>query len=218
MRGASRTRHAPKVDRRRLRSLQTKQRIVEAFLDLLREGNPNPRVGEIAERAGCAIRSVHERFASINDLHGAAAEYAMSQAAAQAPPVDVGADRHTRIRSQVGTRAGTCERWLQLWRLLLAGRAISPALEAKVTLARAMISHRLEMMYAPELAALPAAERNRVLITLEALTEFESWGLMREHRKLSFEAACEIWVDAIDCLLPASSQTGGVSQGPSETR
>lgn len=196
---------APKVDRRRLRSLHTKQRIIEAFLFLLRDGNQDPRIGEIAERAGCAIRSVHERFASINDLHGAAADYAMNQAIAQAPLVDPDADRHTRIRSQVRTRAGSCERWLYLWRLLLAGRASSPTLQDKVTLARTLISQRLEAMYSPELATLPPAERNKVLVTLEALTDFESWGLMREHRKMSFDEACDIWIDAIDRLLPGSS-------------
>jgi AcrR family transcriptional regulator len=189
-----------------LRSARTKQRIIEAFLELLREGNPDPRVGEIAERAGCAVRSIHERFVSVNELHGAAAEYALNQAIALAPLANADADRQTRISAQVRTRGGTCERTLPLWRLLLAGQSISPGLRDKVTVARKMIGLRLEEMYRPELATLPATERRKLLVTLEALTEFESWGLMREYHKMSFDDACDIWIGAIDRLLPPSPE------------
>jgi len=199
---ASAAQFAPELDRRRLRSERTKQRIVEAFLELLREGDPNPRVGEIAKRAGCAIRSIHERFVTVNELHGAAAEYAMNQAIALAPLTNADADRHTRINAQVRTRGGTCERTLPLWRLLLASQSVSPGLRDKVTLARRMIGLRLEAMYRPELATLSAVERRKLLVTLEALTDFESWGLMREHHGMSFDDACDIWIGAIDRLLP----------------
>ena len=197
---------APQTDRRRLRSARTKQRIIEAFLELLREGNPDPRVGEIAKRAGCAIRSIHERFVSVSELHGAAAEYAMNQAIALAPLVNEDADRQARIFAQVRTRAGTCERTLQLWRLLLAGQSSSPGLRDKVAVARKMIGLRLQAMYRPELATLPEAERRKLQVTLEALTDFESWGLMREHHEMSFDDACDIWIGAIDRLLPPTSE------------
>ena len=45
------------------------------------------------------------------------------------------------------------------------------------------------------------------LITPEALTDFESWGLMREHRDMSFEEACNIWIDAVDRLLPPAPES-----------
>jgi len=197
---------APKVDLRRLRSARTKQRIIEAFLELLREGNPNPRLSEIAKRADCSIRSIHERFLTLVDLHAAAADYATNQAVALAPLTDADADRQTRITKQVRTRAGTCERVLHLWRLLLAGQSSAPVLRDKVALARTLIGRRLETMYAPELATLPAADRLRLLVTLEALTEFESWGLMRERHEMSFDDACALWIGAIDRLLPPSPE------------
>lgn len=204
---ASAARFAPRVDRRRARSLRTKQRITEAFLDLLREGNPKPRVTEIANRAGCAVRSIHERFVSINELHGAAADYAMNQAIALAPVANADADRRTRISAQVRTRGGTCERMLHLWRLLLASQGSSPALRDKIKIARSMIGRRLEAMYSPELAILGTDERNKLLITLEALTDFEAWGLMREYHEMSFDDACDVWIGAIDRLLPPTPAT-----------
>jgi hypothetical protein len=59
-------------------------------------------------------------------------------------------------------------------------------------------------MYGPELSTLVPRERSRLLIILETLTDFESWGRMREQHGLSVAAACEVWARAIDRLLPAT--------------
>ena len=203
---ASASGFAPKVDGRRLRGARTRQRVIDALLELVREGNLNPRVGEIAERAGCVARSIFDHFVAIDKLHGAAAEYAMNEAVALAPLVNADADRRTRISTQVHTRAGMCERALPLWRLLLAGQSKSPGLRDTLTVARKLIGLRLEDTYAPELATLAAAERLKLLVALEALTNFESWGLMREHHELSFENACDVWIGAIDRLLPPAPE------------
>jgi hypothetical protein len=45
-------------------------------------------------------------------------------------------------------------------------------------------------------------ERRRTLIALEAITDFESWGRMRETFGLSVEEAGAVWIRAIDGLLP----------------
>ena len=67
---------------------------------------------------------------------------------------------------------------------------------------RDAVMQRLELMYEPELSALPDLERKHVLIALEALTDFESWGRMRERHGLSIEAARAVWIGAIDRMLP----------------
>jgi AcrR family transcriptional regulator len=194
----------PKLDGRRLRGARTKQRVIDALLELVREGNPDPRTCEIAERAGCVVRSIFDHFVAIDNLHSAAAEYAIKQAVAFAPLVDADADRQTRIAAQVHTRAGTCERALPLWRLLLARQSKSSELREKVAVARKLIGLRLEAIYAPELATMAEAARLKLVVALEALTNFESWELMRDYHKMSFEDACDVWIGAIDRLLPSA--------------
>lgn len=191
-----------RIDGRRLRSERTKQLIVEAYLALLREGNRNPTAAQTAERAGYSVRSVFERFPDLHALRVMATDYSMSQAAALAPARHVDADRGTRIRSQVETRAGTCERGLLLWRMLLVFQQDSDELKKRVRLARERTIARMEQMYAPELAILDELRRKQLLIALEALTDFESWARMREFYKLSHEDACALWIRAIDRLLP----------------
>ena len=196
---------APVVDGRRLRSERTRQLIIEAYLALLREDPQVPTSARIAERAGYSVRSIFERFPDLMSLRIAATDYGLSLATVQAPMRGVDADRPSRIRSQVQTRAQTCETWLPLWRALNANQGESAELKSRIRLARAAIAQRLQLMYRPELAALDETERKHTLIALEALTDFESWARMREQHGLSVEQACNVWIRAIDRLLPAGS-------------
>jgi AcrR family transcriptional regulator len=193
-----------RIDGRRLRSERTKQLIIEAYLALLRE-NPvvmMPTAARIAERAGYSVRSIFERFPDLNKLRTAAADYQLAQAAALAPPRHVAGDRAARIRSQVETRAGTCERGVALWRVLIFSVDQDDDLRTRLRIARERTVERLAVMYRPELAALPERERQHLLIALEAITDMESWARMRDLYGLSVEEGCAVWVRAIDRILP----------------
>ncbi|MEA2807220.1 MAG: hypothetical protein QOJ17_1361, partial [Rhodospirillaceae bacterium] len=193
-----------RIDGRRLRSERTKQLIIEAYIALLRENPalPMPTAAQIAERAGYSVRSIFERFPDLNKLRIAAADYSLAQAAALAPARNVEGDRRTRIGSQVETRAGTCERGIALWRVLLSSVADDEDLKLRVRISRDRTIERIELMYRPELSTLPEQERKYMLVALEAITDIESWARMREQHGLTFEEACAIWISAIDRMLP----------------
>jgi AcrR family transcriptional regulator len=190
------------IDGRRLRGERTRQNNVEAYLALLNESPRLPTAVQIAERAGYSVRSLFERFPDLLTLSLAAADFAFAQANAEAVIRNVSADRPMRIRSQVETRGGTCERWLPLWRALNANQHYSPELKHRIRFVRDAVVRRLDLMYRPELAPLSEKERGWILITLEALTDFESWARMRFQHGLSVEEACAVWIRAIDGLLP----------------
>lgn len=191
-----------KIDGRRLRSERTKQLIIEAFLGLMNDNPQMPTAAEIAQRAGYSVRSVFERFPDMNDLRIAATDYSLAQALALAPPRNVGADRQTRIRSQVETRAHTIQRGLHLWRILIAWQDESEGLKQRVRVARQRTVDRMDLIYSPELSTLSDGDRKNLLIVLEALVDHESWARMREVNGLSFEEACNVWIYTIDRLLP----------------
>jgi AcrR family transcriptional regulator len=193
-----------RIDGRRLRSERTKQLIIEAYLALLREipVTPMPTAARIAERAGYSVRSIFERFPDLNKLRAAAADYQLAQAAALAPPRNIDGDRPTRIKSQVETRAGTCERGVALWRVLVFSVDQDEDLKPRLRIARERTVERMEIMYRPELSTLSERDRKYMLIALEAITDIESWARMRELYGLSFEEACAVWIRAIDRMLP----------------
>ena len=95
-----------------------------------------------------------------------------------------------------------CERWLPLWRVLLHNQNESELLKTRIGLMRDAVWARLTLMYRVELATLAEADRRKILIALEQVTDFESWGRMRERHGLSVADAIDAWITAIDRLLP----------------
>jgi AcrR family transcriptional regulator len=191
-----------KIDGRRLRSVRTRHLIIEAYLSLLRGSPQIPTAAQIAERAGYSVRSVFERFPDLHALRIAATDHALEQARAMVSERTVEGDRQTRLRMHVETRGQVCEEWLPLWRALNANQGDSIELKARIRLVRELVIQRLEQMYDAELSTLGERERRQTVLAIEALIDFESWARMRELFGLSFDDACELWIRAIDRLLP----------------
>lgn len=192
-----------RIDGRRLRSERTRQLIIEAYLALAREESPVlPTAAKVAERAGYSVRSVFERFPDLHGLQIAAADHAIAQVVAMAAPRDVGGSREARIKSHVSTRARASERWLPLWRSLVANQASSEELKARARAMSARVLSLMEHVYAPELSGLSDTARRHTLVALEAIVDVESWARMREHFGLSDDEASAAWAQAIDRLLP----------------
>ena len=196
----------PKVDGRRLRSERTRQALIEAFMRLLRRNPTMPKADQIAKEAGCSVRSVFQRFTGLNELSLATADYAIAQGQAEAVARNVDADRATRIRSHVKTRAVACEKWLPLWRVIVGQD--QAALRQRVAMVRAANIERMKLMYRPELSTLPEPDRDSLLLALATLTSFESWDQLRHCYNLSMEDAQAVWRSAIDRMLPMATPPG----------
>ena len=194
---------AAKVDGRRLRSERTRQLIIEAYMSLVRESGQVPTAQQIAQRAGYSVRSVFERFPDLQAIRLAATDHAIAEGRGEGALRDIDADRETRIRSQIEARASGCEKWLPLWRVLSSHNEGSEELQQRMRMVRELIRMRIELMFQKELSTLDETGRRQTLIALEAVTDYESWGRMRELFGLSFEEACAVWVRAVDHLLPA---------------
>ncbi|MDP1840213.1 MAG: hypothetical protein Q8N31_23460 [Reyranella sp.] len=191
-----------RIDGRRQRSLRTRQAIIEAYLGLLRENSQVPTGAQIAFRAGCSIRSLFERFVDLDKLGLAAIDHVIGLGLSTPVGDRAEGDRQSRLKFQVETRARICENWLPMWRVLVRHQDDGDSVKARIQLVREAIRARLKLMYRPELSILPEAERAHMLIALEALTDFEAWGQMRGRHGLSVEAACDVWINTIDRLLP----------------
>ena len=199
---ASTSSRAPKIDGRRLRSERTRLAIIEAYQELLRRNSVMPTAVQIAEQAGCSVRSVFERFSDLDALSLATADFAIAQGQAEAVARHVDGDRPTRIRSHVETRARACERWLPLWRIITNQDQVAE-LRTRVVLVRLANIERMKLMYRRELSSLPEAAADELLIALAVLTSFESWDQMHHCHGLSMEAGQGVWRSAIDRMLPS---------------
>ena len=193
-----------RLDGRRLRSERTRQLIVEAYLALLLEQRRMPTAAEIAVRAGYSVRSIFERFSDLDALSLTATDYAIALGQAEAVARDTEGDRAARIRSHVHTRAQACEKWLPLWRMITAKPIHEQVtdLRLRVLAVRRANVERVELMYQLELATLDPPARKALVMALVTLTSFESWGALREDFGVSRDSALDVWVSAIDRMLP----------------
>lgn len=195
--------HTAKVDGRRVRGARTRTKLVESFLALIEENEAVPTAVELAKHAGCSTRSVFERFADFRELATAAFDHVIAKGLSTPIGDNATRDRGVRIAFQVKVRATNCEKWLPLWRALMrASVGSAEVLKARIYVVREMSRERLRLMYEPELSSQTPWRREATIIALEGLTDYETWGRMREHYKLSFEQGCEVWVAMTDQLLP----------------
>ncbi len=176
--------------------------MIDACVSLLQEAPQVPTATEIARRAGCSTRLVFVHFGDLMGLVLPVAYQSLAVARGAAVARNVDADRATRIATQVEIRAGSCETWLPLWRVALAVQNKSKELRSFIEFVHAITIKRLELMYARELATLAALERRQLLIALEAIVDFQSWGRMRDDQGLSVEQARTVWTQVIDRMLP----------------
>jgi AcrR family transcriptional regulator len=205
---AKRTRpYIEKIDARTTRKDRSRQAILRAYIELVNETHRQPTALQIAERAGCSLRLIFQHFADLPSLTLAAAQIGYAQARARGDAAKLDGDRQTRIRTHMERRARNCEAWQPLWSIAIALKDQSAEFRHLAGLVRKATLDRLAAIYAPELASLSEVDRRRLLIALEAITDYQSWARLRDDHGLSVEQAVASWVAIVDRMLPPTPAT-----------
>ncbi|MBV9952083.1 MAG: TetR/AcrR family transcriptional regulator [Acidimicrobiia bacterium] len=185
-------------DGRNLRRATNRQAVLDALVELFGEGRYQPSTAEIAERAGISPRSLFRYFDDLDDLVRAAIE----QSLAAARPlfdhdIDPAAPTGQKIAAFVAARSRLFE---AIGPSARAGRASAhrhPALARQIHDGRSYLRRELRRTFAPELAGRPAG----LLPALDALTQFESYELLRHDQRLSARRATDAVALAMTTLL-----------------
>jgi AcrR family transcriptional regulator len=185
------------LDGRRLRREQNRDTVLDAMVELFREGVLQPSSGEIAERAGLSPRSLFRYFEDVDDLHRAAIERQLARARAlldhRSSPDEPTA---TKIDAIVAARTRLFDATAPAARSARSCAHRHPVIAAQVREARRYLHHQLRVLFAPELEG-----RAGVLPAVDALCAFEAYELMRFDQGLSRAAAAEALTTALTALL-----------------
>lgn len=158
---------------------QTRRAILDSAQQLFREeGELDPSLEQVAERAGCSTRSIIRHFGSKQGLMGAAVADATGAIAAErrVDPGDVeGAVRalvghYERLGDEVMHWLGSAERYPLVRHVVVAGTE--------------MHLEWVDTVFAPQLEALPAAARRTRRAVLASLTDVYFWHLLRRREGL----------------------------------
>jgi AcrR family transcriptional regulator len=189
-------RTADEADGRKHRSQRSQARIVNAMLELVAQGNPEPSADQIADIAKVGRRSVFRHFNDMDTLYREMTDsIARSMGSIVLQPFQA-ADWEGRILELVDRRAIGFEKMKPF---LLAGqvhRHRSPFLKA---------SHAqfVQMLRQILLGLLPKKiARNADLVeALDMLLSFETWSRLREDQGLSIARSKRVLKQAIRSML-----------------
>lgn len=195
---------AQKIDGRTARARRTREAIVDAVLGLLDAGDLRPSVEDIAARAGVSPRSIFQHFGDRETLLravGMRQTERVSQIVEHLPDTGPFDDR---LEAFVEQRARVLEFITPVRRSALLDEPFSEGSHAGLQAFRAFKRAEAERVFAPELDARPAGEREEVVRALGAVTDWNTWEALRAHQGLSVAEARAVMRRTIGALIRAS--------------
>ncbi|MEW5739877.1 MAG: helix-turn-helix domain-containing protein [Myxococcota bacterium] len=184
------------TDGRRLRAVRTRANILDALLQLLDEGHPDPTAAEIAERAGVAVRSIAQHFQTREQLLSALAEKHL----ARQPHPDGNLTKGSfaeRLAAFIELRATALEASVPMRRVARMAEGKSKAIAAAFREVGKVRRKELQDVFAPELSQRPPW----TLDAVDAVTSGAFWDTLREGQRLSEKRAREVLEATVRVLL-----------------
>jgi AcrR family transcriptional regulator len=174
-------------DGRRRRSLDSRERIVRAMLDLVRGGEVSPSAEQVAARAGVGLRSVFRHFRDMDSLYREMSQVTEAEIRSTFDVPFTAADWRGRLVELVRRRAAIFERIAPFIRASDANRHRSPSLGADKARMAGAFRERLERL----LPARILADGER-LEALDLLLSYESWARLRAEQGLDAARATAV--------------------------
>lgn len=181
-----------KVDGRSVRRDRNRDAVIDAFLDLVREGRLRPSVAEIAARSAVSHRSVFRYFTETDALIRAAIVRQVERVAHLIDTsVDLTLPTVARIDTMVRRRMAVYGEVAHVERLVRALAHEQPLLRQELANNRALSRLQIGRMFAPELAAMDAATAANTLAVIDVMCSFDSFDLLRNDQGLTEAEATE---------------------------
>ena len=203
---------AAKIDGRRQRAELTRQKIVDATIALSREGNHRPALQEISERAGISLRTVFDHFPEKHLLTEAVLAKLTPFDRADPPPP--GLVKHSKLKERIAllldmrtTRLEEITPDRQVSNALIA---TSPRLQKHRLKVRKFYRDVVEAWFAVELDQLDSDLRQRWLIALATLVDWEMWWSLRTYPDRSI-AECKAMLNLL--LTAALNEMDAAARG-----
>lgn len=178
---ASAAADAPTIDGRSLRRLRNRERVLDAYLELVTAGNRNPTVDDLARYSGISFRSIYRYFSSTTELVADATNRGLAQFRRDISVADEGSGPlDERVSRLVDQRLALYRRAAPFISAARSShfddeRALSLFTELRQTLTEQLGRH-----FAPELESLDDDERQRRVISIYVTFLYDSMSLLTD--------------------------------------
>lgn len=193
---------SPPVDGRNARRERGRQAVIDAVVDLLREGHVPPSTAEVAEWAGVSEATLFRYFETVDDLQLQATQRFLGTHAHffDIPREGAGA-LGGRVDRFVAARAELWETIAPIARLGRARAFDHRGMDALLRDARRRQARQIEQHFATELDRLTRAQRDDVVATVAALTSFDAWDMQRHDLDRTPTQVRRAWRTAVRAMF-----------------
>jgi AcrR family transcriptional regulator len=193
-------------DGRTARRDRNRDAVLDAALDLFREGAMFPGPAEVAARSGVSTRSVQRYFEDMDTLVRAAMARHLEKVAPLYVVPDLGiGPRVERAERLVAHRLRLYGAVAPMVRVALLRVESSPLLRERMATARAQLRAQVAAMFAPELEALEPGPGRDVLDALDVLLAFDALELLRAAHGRTEEDAARLLQRAVLAVLASDA-------------
>ncbi|MBV9487936.1 MAG: TetR/AcrR family transcriptional regulator [Frankiaceae bacterium] len=194
---------ATELDGRRARRGRNREAVVDALLELFREGELSPSVAAGAERSGVSLRSVFRYFDDLDEMGRIAIARHTEGVQHLFPLPKLGEGARTdRIKRMADHRVTLYEAVAPIVRATMIRAPFQPVIAAGLRDRREFLRGQVEAQFAPEISRVSEADRFALVAALDALTSFETLELWHRDRGLAFTKCASVMRRALDQLLP----------------
>jgi AcrR family transcriptional regulator len=186
------------IDGRSLRRERNRQDIVNALLGLIENGETEISAALIASKAGLSERSIFRYFDDVEDLYRSVCDLAFSKEIEFALIDDAGfGSLDTKIENFVNQRVRI---YTMNEKIAPAARSFAfknPIIKNQLVFGRKLLRAQITKHFAEELSAFDKSEQQVAVATIDALTTFESYDMMRSDQKMSVQTIKSILSEGI---------------------
>jgi AcrR family transcriptional regulator len=180
-----------------LRGERNRQAVVDAFLELVQQGDVAPTAHAVAARAGVSARSVFHHFQDMESLLASAAEAHVRQYLPLLEPLPRTGPLADRVDAFVAQRARLAEKVLPVYRAAARAEPVSELVTSRMEWATERLRREVAGVFAAELAD----SDPDVLEAVDALGSIETWIRWRTRQQLSVPRAKRVLTTALTRLL-----------------
>ncbi len=189
------------TDGRKLRSEDSKRRIVSAMLELVRDGKIAPTAEEVAKRAQVGLRTVFRRFRDMESLYA-------EMAGAIDERIASIIDDYTRQDDWRINLNRMVERRLQVYEIVMPYRVAAEALKFQSTI---LLTQHMKFVREERqrlLALMPESLLSDSVLMegLEAALSFDMWNQLRNDQRLTADEAGDVVKRIVSSLLAGLSR------------
>ena len=186
------------IDGRSLRRERNRQDIVNALLGLIENGETEISAALIASKAGLSERSIFRYFDDVEDLYRSVCDLAFSKEIEFALIDDAGfGSLDTKIENFVNQRVRI---YTMNEKIAPAARSFAfknPVIKNQLVFGRKLLRAQITKHFAEELSAFDKSQQQVAVATIDALTTFESYDMMRSDQKMSVQTIKSILSEGI---------------------